>query len=138
MAALHLDSCDAGASSVIRSRRRPFSSAAPFPGFESLAVGKAFLPASPVREMNDQGGLDLSCDRLSSHLGGFSRSVVPEFAPSVVAHDPVIEPVVRDDVNGASSHFASPATRQHANREALQSNMLQMILIPGHSFTDGR
>jgi hypothetical protein len=56
-------------------------------------------PRFSVRQMDDEFGLALLRDRLRDLFGGFSGGIVAEFLPNVGAYDPVVEVVVRDNVN---------------------------------------
>jgi hypothetical protein len=62
-----------------------------------------------VREVNDEFGLTLLRHRPRDTFGGFSGGVVAEFLPNVGAYDPVVEVVVRDDVNNWGCHRLSSA-----------------------------
>jgi hypothetical protein len=46
----------------------------------------------------------LSRDRPGDQFGGFSGGIVAELVPVVVTHDPVVEAVVRNDVNSDGCH----------------------------------
>nr|WP_244549102.1 hypothetical protein [Bradyrhizobium canariense] len=59
--------------------------------------------------MDDEFGLALLRDRLRDPFGGFSAGVVAEFLPNVGAYNPVVEVVVRDNVNSSGSHRLSSA-----------------------------
>jgi hypothetical protein len=43
---------------------------------------------------------ELSRKRLGDQFGGFSGRVVAQLAAAIVAQDPVVETIVRDDVKG--------------------------------------
>jgi hypothetical protein len=62
-----------------------------------------------AREVDDEFGLALLRDRLRDSFGGFSRRVVAEFLPNVGAYDPVVEVVVRYNVNSSGCHRLSSA-----------------------------
>jgi hypothetical protein len=57
--------------------------------------------------VNDQFGLARSRERLSGQFGFFSGGKVSELLPNVAAHDPVVEVVVRNNVNGGGCHRLS-------------------------------
>ena len=59
--------------------------------------------------MDDEFGLALLRDRLRDPFGGFSGGVVAEFLPNVGAYNPVVEVVVRDNVNSSGCHRLSSA-----------------------------
>jgi hypothetical protein len=61
--------------------------------------------------VDDEFGLALLRDRLRDPFGGFSGGVVAEFLPNVGAYDPVVEVVVRDNVNSSDCHRLSSAKR---------------------------
>ena len=69
-----------------------------------------------VREVDDEFGLALLRDRLRDPFGGFSRGVVAEFPPNVGAYDPVVEVVVRDNVNSCGCHRLSSSKRDDWQR----------------------
>jgi hypothetical protein len=95
-------------------------------------VSKAF-PALPAVDCDDrlyEGGPDailavirendpsirsllivgaLSRESLGDQFGGFSGRVMTRLTSTVVAHDPVVETVVRDNVKGGGSHRSEPA-----------------------------
>ena len=48
--------------------------------------------------MDDEFGLALLRDLLRDPFGGFSGGAVAEFLPNVGAYDPVVEVIVRDNV----------------------------------------
>jgi len=62
-----------------------------------------------VWEVDDEFGLALLRDRLRDPFGGFSGGVVAEFLPNVGAYDPVVEVVVRNNVNSNGCHRLSSA-----------------------------
>ena len=66
--------------------------------------------------MDDEFGLALLRDRLRDPFGGFSGGVVAEFPPDVGANDPVVEVVVRDNVNSSGCHRLSSAKRNDWQR----------------------
>jgi hypothetical protein len=82
----------------------------------SLAFCKTRSPRLSVREMDDEIGLALSRDRLRDPFGGFSGGVVAEFLPNVGAYDPVVEVVVRNNVNNNDCHRLSSAERDDWRR----------------------
>lgn len=57
-----------------------------------------------VREVDDEFGPTLLRDRLRDPFGGFAGEVVAEFLPNVGAYDPVVEVVVRNNVNSCGCH----------------------------------
>jgi hypothetical protein len=57
--------------------------------------------------MNDQLATVLSRERLTHHFGLFSRRVVAKFRSVLIAHDPVVEAVIRRNMNGGS-HASAP------------------------------
>jgi hypothetical protein len=57
--------------------------------------------------VDDEFGLALLRDRLRDPFGGFSGGVVAEFLPNVGAYNPVVEVVVRDNVNCSGCHRLS-------------------------------
>jgi hypothetical protein len=57
--------------------------------------------------VGDELGLALLRDRLRDPFGGFSGGVVAEFLPNVGAYNPVVEVVVRDNVNCSGCHRLS-------------------------------
>jgi hypothetical protein len=59
---------------------------------------------SPVRKVNDEFGLALLRDCLGDPLGGFSGGVVAELVANVAAHDPVVEAIVRNNMNSGCCH----------------------------------
>ena len=59
--------------------------------------------------MDDEFGLALLRDRLRDPFGGFSGGVVAEFLPDIGAYDPVVEVVVRNNVNSNGCHRLSSA-----------------------------
>jgi hypothetical protein len=59
--------------------------------------------------VDDEFGLALLRDRLRDPFGGFSGGVVAEFLPNVGAYDPVVEVVVRNNVNSNGCHRLSSA-----------------------------
>ena len=61
---------------------------------------------SSVREMNDEFVPALSRDRLGDRFGDFSGGIVAKLLPVVVAHNPVAEIVVRNNVNSGGCHRA--------------------------------
>jgi hypothetical protein len=69
---------------------------------------------SSVREVDDEFGLALLRDRLRNPFGGFSSGVVAEFLPNVGAYDPVVEVVVRDNVNSCGCHRLCSEARRLA------------------------
>jgi hypothetical protein len=54
--------------------------------------------------VNDEFTLALLGDRLGHVFGLFSGGVVAELLPNVAAHDPVVEAVIRNDMNGGGRH----------------------------------
>jgi len=66
--------------------------------------------------VDDEFGLALLRDRLRDPFGGFSGGVVAEFLPNVGAYDPVVEVVVRDNVNSNGCHRLSSAKRDDWQR----------------------
>src|SRR6202051_3459892 len=69
-----------------------------------------------VREVDDEFGLALLRDRLRNPFGGFSGGVVAEFLPNVGAYNPVVEVVVRNNVNSNGCHRLSSAKRDDWQR----------------------
>jgi hypothetical protein len=69
-----------------------------------------------VREVNDEFGLTLLRDRPRDTFGGFPGGVVAEFLPNVGAYDPVVEVVVRNNVNSNGCHRLSSAKRDDWQR----------------------
>jgi hypothetical protein len=61
--------------------------------------------------VDDESGLALLRDRLRDPFGGFSGRVVAEFLPDAGAYDPVVEVVVRDNVNSSCRHRLNSAKR---------------------------
>jgi hypothetical protein len=66
--------------------------------------------------MDDEFGLALLHDRLRDSFGGFSGGVVGEFLPNVGAYNPVVEVVVRDNVNSGGCRRLSSAKRDDWQR----------------------
>jgi hypothetical protein len=66
--------------------------------------------------VDDEFGLALLRDRLRDPFGGFSGGVVAEFLPNVGAYDPVVEVVVRNNVNSNGCHRLSSAKRDDWQR----------------------
>jgi hypothetical protein len=66
--------------------------------------------------VDDEFGLALLRDRLRDPFGGFSGGVVAEFLPDVGAYDPVVEDVVRNNVNNNGRHRLSSAERDDWRR----------------------
>ena len=66
--------------------------------------------------MDDEFGLALLRDRLRDPFGGFSGGVVAEFLPNVGAYEPVVEVVVRDNVNSSGCHRLSSANNEDWQR----------------------
>jgi hypothetical protein len=66
--------------------------------------------------VDDEFGLALLRDRLRDPFGGFSGGVVAEFPPDVGANDPVVEVVVRNNVNSNGCHRLSSAKRDDWQR----------------------
>jgi hypothetical protein len=60
--------------------------------------------------VDDEFGPALLRDRLRDPFGGFSGGVVAEFLPNVGAYDPVVEVVVRNNVNSSGCHRLSSRT----------------------------
>src|ERR1700694_5502637 len=60
---------------------------------------KILAAGSSVREMNDEFVPALSRDRLGGRFGDFSGGIMAKLVPIVVAHHPVVEIVVRNNVN---------------------------------------
>jgi hypothetical protein len=92
-----------------------------------------------VREVDDEFGLALLRDRLRNPFGGFSGGVVAEFLPNAGAYDPVVEVVVRDNVNSCGCHRLSSAKRddwQRIGEGAVTSVNFGAIEKPGE--TDSR
>jgi hypothetical protein len=65
---------------------------------------KALAARSPVGKVNHQIAAALLRKRMCDKFGGFSGRIVAELPPPVVLHDPVVEAVVRHDVNGGDRH----------------------------------
>jgi hypothetical protein len=57
-----------------------------------------------VGEVNHQLAAALLREWLREKFGGFSGRIVAEFSPAIVLHDPVVEAVVRHDVNDRDRH----------------------------------
>jgi hypothetical protein len=57
--------------------------------------------------MNDEFVPALSRDRLGGRFGDFSGGIVAKLVPIVVAHHPVVEIVVRNNVNSGGCHRPS-------------------------------
>jgi hypothetical protein len=57
--------------------------------------------------MNDEFVPALSRDRLGGRFGDFSGGIVAKLMPIVVAHHPVVEIVVRNNVNSGGCHRPS-------------------------------
>jgi hypothetical protein len=66
--------------------------------------------------VDDEFGLALLRDRLRDPFGGLSGGVVAEFLPNVGAYNPVVEVVVRDNVNSGGCHRLSSAKRDDWQR----------------------
>jgi hypothetical protein len=66
--------------------------------------------------VDDEFGLALLRDRLRGPFGGFSGGVVAEFLPNVDAYNPVVEVVVRDNVNSSGCHRLSSANSDNWQR----------------------
>jgi hypothetical protein len=66
--------------------------------------------------VDDEFELALLRDRLRDLFGGFSGGVVAEFLTDVGANDPVVEVVVRDNVNSSGCHRLSSAKRNDWQR----------------------
>jgi hypothetical protein len=64
----------------------------------SRALCEALAARSSVGKMNDDLGSALPGDSLGNQLGGFPGRVVTELPAAIVADDPVVEAVVRNDV----------------------------------------
>jgi hypothetical protein len=69
-----------------------------------------------VWEVDDERGLAFLRDRLRDLFGGFPGRVVAEFLPNAGANDPVVEVVVRDNVNSSGCHRLSSAKRNDWQR----------------------
>jgi hypothetical protein len=61
--------------------------------------------------VNDEFAPALSRDRLGDQFGGFSGGVVAELVPIVVTDDPVVEAVVRNNVNSGGCHCLNSTRR---------------------------
>src|ERR1700726_2913199 len=70
----------------------------------------------PSGRWTTSSALALLRDRLRDPFGGFSGGVVAEFLPNVGAYDPVVEVVVRDNVNSSGCHRVSSAKRDDWQR----------------------
>src|SRR3981081_1864687 len=68
---------------------------------------KNLAARSSVREVNNELVAALSRDRPDDQFGGFWGGIVPELVPIVVTHDPVVEAVVRKNVNSSRCHRLS-------------------------------
>lgn len=62
------------------------------------------------REMNDEPGFQLPRNRLRRKFGVFPGWIVTEFVPLIVTNDPVVEIVVRNNVNSSSHRPVSQRT----------------------------
>jgi hypothetical protein len=65
---------------------------------------KALTARSPVGKVDHQIAAAVLRERMRDKFGGFSGRIVTELPPAVVLHDPVVEAVVRHDVNGRDRH----------------------------------
>src|ERR1700722_17406809 len=69
---------------------------------------------SPVRKVNDEFGLALLRDCLGDPLGGFSGGGMAELVANVAAPDPVVEALVRKNMNRGCCHqLTSPSNGWH-------------------------
>src|SRR5258705_8277353 len=60
--------------------------------------------------------LELSRESLGPQFGGFSGRVMAQLASAVVAHDPVVETLVRCDVKGGGRHRLEPFLTTRTDR----------------------
>jgi hypothetical protein len=81
--------------------------------------------------VNDEVGLALLRDRLGDLFGDFSGGVVAEILPDIGAYDPVVEVVVRNNVNSGGYHRLSSA-----NSEDCQSIAADAVTSVNFSATE--
>jgi hypothetical protein len=74
---------------------------APLPACETLA------DRFSIRKVDHQFAAALLRERLRDKFSGLSGREVAELAPAVISHDPVVETVVRPDVNDCRRHGLS-------------------------------
>jgi hypothetical protein len=76
--------------------------------------------------VNDEFGLTLSRHRVGGQFGGFSGGIMAQLVPDVLAHDPVVETIVRHNVNSRGYHRWS-STKSNKNCQKTGDNAVTKI-----------
>ena len=100
--------------------------------------GEALAARSSVGKVNDEFASTPLRNSLGDQFGSLSGWVVSEFSATVVAHDPVIEAFVRDNVNSISGHWALLQAALIVQQEGSMATMMAVNFLDFLGCTQSR